>query len=111
MDKLNRGDKIYLDKEKIKESTVNTYLGCRDGVVKVYEYNDYSGYGSKTRLFLCTNNKHEVKSIVRQTWSDITNEWIEEDMTFDTDSFAYLRALINDKKEESGGKYSLVRDY
>lgn len=112
MEKLNRGDKIYLyDKAKTKESTINNYLSCRDGIVEAYEYNDASGYGSKTRLFLCENTKHEVKSIVRQTWNDFAKEWIEEEMTFDTDSFVFLKALINNKKEELGGKYSLVRDY
>jgi hypothetical protein len=112
MEKLNRGDKIYLDdKAKTKESTINNYLSCRDGIVEVFEYNDSSGYGSKTRLFLCENTKHEVTSIVRQTWNDFAKEWIEEEMTFDTDSFVFLKALINNKKEELGGKYSLVRDY
>ena len=111
MEKLNRGDKIYLDKEQKKESAVNTFLSCRDGIVKCYEYNDTSGYGSKTRLFLCENTKHEVISIVRQTWNDFAKEWIEEEMTFDTDSFVFLKALINNKREELGGKYSLVRDY
>jgi hypothetical protein len=112
MEKLNRGDKIYLDdKAKTKESTINTYLACRDGIVEVFEYNDMSGYGSKTRLFLCENAKHEVTSIVRHTWNDFAKEWIEEEMTFDTDSFVFLKALINNKKEELGGKYYLVRDY
>ena len=112
MEKLNRGDKIYLDdKAKIKESTINNYLSCRDGVVEAYEYRDDSGYGSETRLFLCANTKHEVLSIVRQTWSDLTKEWIEEEMIFDADSFIFLKALINNKKKELGGKYSLVRDY
>lgn len=86
-------------------------MGCRDGIVEVYEYNNDSGYGSKTRLFLCENTKHEESSIVRQTWNYITKEWIEEEITFDTNSFAYLKALINSKKDESGGKYSLVRGY
>lgn len=112
MEKLNRGDKIYLDdKAKIKESTINDYLSCRDGVVEVYEYIDTSGYGSKTRLFLCANTKHEVVSIVRQTWNNFIKEWIEEEMIFDADSFVFLKALINNKKNELGGKYSLVRDY
>lgn len=112
MEKLKRGDKIYLDdKAKTKESTINNYLSCRDGIVEVFEYNDSSGYGSKTRLFLCENTKHEVISIVRQTWNDFAKEWIEEEMTFDTDSFVFLKALINNKKEELGGEYSLVRDY
>ena len=112
MEKLNRGDKIYLDdKSKTKESTINNYLSCRDGIVEVFEYKDSSGYGSKTRLFLCENTKHEVVSIVRQTWNDFSKEWIEEEITFDTDSFVFLKALINNKKEELGGKYSLVRHY
>ena len=45
------------------------------------------------------------------TWNDFAKEWIEEEMTFDTDSFVFLKALVNNKKEELGGKYSLVRDY
>ena len=112
MKKLKRGDKIYLDNEaKTKESAINTYLACRDGIVEVFEYNDMSGYGLKTRLFLCENTKHEVISVVRQTWNDFAKEWIEEKMTFDTDSFVFLKALINNEKEQFGGKYSLVRDY
>jgi len=111
MEKLNRGDKIYLDTEKTEESSVNQYLDCRDGIVEVYEYNDYSGHGSKTRLFLCENTKHESLSIIRQTWNDFEKKWIEEDMGFDSDSFVFLRAIINGKKDEFGGKYCLVRDY
>lgn len=112
MEKLNRGNKIYLDgREKTKESVVNDYLSCRDGIVEVIEYRDTSGYGSKTRLFLCEDTKHEVTSIVRHTWNDLTKGWIEQEMTFDTDSFILLKALINSKKEELGEKYSLVRDY
>ena len=112
MEKLKRWDKIYLDdKAKTKESAINDYLSCRDGIVEAFEYNDTSGYGSKTRLFLCENTKQEVISIVRQTWNNLAKEWIEEDMTFDTNSFVFLKALINNKKEELGGKYFLVRDY
>jgi len=111
MEKLNRGDKIYLDKNNEEESFVNQYLNCRDGIVKVYEYNDCSGYGSKVRLFYCQNTKHESENIIRQTWNDISKSWIEEEMNFDSDSFKFLRAIINDKKDELGGKYSLVRDY
>ena len=111
MEKLNRGDKIYLDTEKTEESSINQYLDCRDGIVEVYEYNDCSGYGSKTRLFLCENTKHESLSIIRQTWNDFAKKWIEEDMGFDSDSFVFLKAIINGKKDELGGKYSLVRDY
>ena len=111
MEKLNRGDKIYLDKNQEKESAVNRYLECRDGIVKCYEYNDTSGYGSKTRLFLCENYKHECMSIVRQVWIDSNKEWIEEEMSFDSDSFKFLEAILNGKKDELGGKYSLIRDY
>ena len=111
MEKLNSGDKIYLDEKKEKESFVNTYLDCRDGVVEVYEYNDESGYGLKTRLFLCENHKHESKSIVRQTWNSIDKIWREEEMVFDSDSFQFLKAIINGKEDQSGGKYSLIRDY
>ena len=111
MEKLNRGDKIFLDEKHEKESSVNTYLACRDGLVQVYEYRDESGYGSKTRLFLCEDTKHECMSIVRQTFSPNKQEWIEETMNFDSDSFVFLRAIINSKENEIGGKYSLVRDY
>ena len=111
MNKLNRGDKIYLDYEKTKESAINAYLECRDGIVEVYEYRDESGYGSKTRLFLCENTKHECISIVRQVWSDFNKQWNEEEMSFDSDSFVFLKALITGKKNELGGNYSLVRDY
>ena len=109
MEKLNRGDKIYLDENKEKESLVNQYLDCRDGIVELYEYNDSSGYGSKTRLFICEDTKHESVSIIRQTWSNFINEWIEEEMWFDSDSFVFLKALIIGHEEAPGGKYSLVR--
>ena len=111
MEKLNRGDKIFLDLENKKESFVNDYLECRDGIVEVYEYTDQSGYGSRTRLFLCKNTKHESVSIIRQIWSDYNKEWLEKYMVFDTDSFSFLEALVNGKKDEYCGTYSLVRDY
>ncbi len=111
MDKLNRGDKIYLDKQNEKESAINTYLDCRDGTVEVYEYRDGSGYGHKTRLFLCEDKKHETVSIIRQVHNDIIGEWIEEEMAFDADSLLFLKAILNGKKDEIGGTYSLVRDY
>jgi len=111
MEKLNRGDKIYLDLENKNESFVNEYLECRDGIVEVYEYRDQSGYGSKTRLFLCKNTKHESISIIRQIWLEYEKEWIEEYMVFDSDSFAFMKALINNKQDEFSGIYTLVRDY
>lgn len=111
MKKLNRGDKIYLDKDKTKESEINHFLGCRDGVVEVYEYNDCSGYGSKTRMFLCSNNKHESVALIRQTYKKLSKEWMEESMHFDSDSFVFLEALIKNKTDKITGKYSLVRDY
>lgn len=109
MEKLNRGDKIYLDKEETQESDVNIFLDCRDGIVEVYEYNDESGYGAKVRLFLCQDAKHEVVAIIRQTWNDSEKEWVEMSMFFDSDSFVFLKALINGDKEK--GKYSLIRNY
>ena len=102
---------LVLDSENKKESFVNDYLECRDGIVEVYEYTDQSGYGSRTRLFLCKNTKHESVSIIRQIWSDYNKEWLEEYMVFDTDSFLFLEALVNGKKDEYCGTYSLVRDY
>ena len=111
MEKLNRGDKIYLDKEKTIESGVNIYLDCRDGIVECYEYRDESGYGSKTKLFLCRNTKHETISIIRQVWHSVVEKWIEEELVFDSDSFHFLVGLITSKEDVAGGKYSLVRDY
>jgi hypothetical protein len=111
MEKLKRGDKIYLDKERTKESEINAYLGCRDGVVEVYEYRDTSGYGSTTRLFLCNNTKHESRALIRQTYNSLSKGWVEESMYFDSDSFVFLKAILNGKKDEHGGKYTLVRDY
>ena len=32
-------------------------------------------------------------------------------MSFDSDSFEFLKALVMGKQDEFGGKYSLVRDY
>ena len=111
MNKLKRGEKIYLNEEQTKESKVNEYLSCRDGVVEVYEYIDESGYGSKIKLFECCNVKHNTISIIRQTYNSINKEWIEESMMFDTDSFEFLKAIVNGKENESGGVYTLVRDY
>ncbi len=111
MEKLTRYDKIYLDKKKEKESSVNTYLTCRDGIVECYEYRDLSGYGSRVRLFYCQDAKHDTSSIIRQTYSDIKGEWIEEGMFFDSDSFLFLKAIVEGRDNELGGRYSLVRDY
>lgn len=111
MEKLNRGDKIYLDKEKTKESAVNSYLECRDGIVECIEYRDCSGYGSHVRLFKCTNAKHEFKSIIRQT-SVGKDEWVEDDIQFDSDSFKYLELLLDDNPAELiKQNYSVVRTY
>lgn len=109
MEKLTRRDKLFLDVEKTKESAVNRFLECRDGIVECYEYNADSGYGAKTRLFLCENTKHESTSIIRQAWDG--KEWNEEEMSFDTDSFEYLRSLVGVENFPIGGKYTLVRDY
>lgn len=111
MEKLNRNDKIFLDENKEKESAVNDYLKCRDGIVEVYEYRDESGHGSKTRLFYCQNTKHESVSIIRQIYIEFHKEWKEEVMHFDSDSFDFLKAIINGNNNELGGKYSLIRDY
>jgi hypothetical protein len=111
MEKYKKGDKMYLDLEKTKESSINKYLECRDGIVEVYEYNDMSGYGANTRLFLCQNTKHEAVSVIRHIWLSSLKEWREEEMNFDSDSFLFLKAIINGKTNELGGKYSLVRDY
>lgn len=111
MKKLNRGEKIFLDAEGKVESAVNSYLACRDGIVECYTYNDESGYGSLTRLFLCENTKHESVSIIRQTFNSMSYRWIEETLDFDEYSFRFLRAIITGKQDESGGNYVLVRSY
>jgi hypothetical protein len=111
MKKLNRGDKIYLDADNTKESEVNTYLECRDGVVECYEYYDEGGYGLKTRLFYCRNSKSETCAIIKQVYSDLSKVWMEESLTFDTYSFDLLVALVNGNKTHFNGTYSLVRDY
>ena len=111
MEQLKRGDKIYLDDSKTKESAVNHYLDCRDGIVEVYEYRDESGYGFKNRLFLCEDAKHEESSIIRQIYVDSIKTWVEEELSFDTDSFIFLKALLNGKHDERGGEYTLVRHY
>lgn len=111
MEKLERYSKMFLDVEKEIESEINQFLDAKDGVVECYEYSADSGYGVKTRLFMCYDNKHESMSIIRQTWNDTSKKWNEEGLDFDSDSFVFLKALINGKKDEFGGKYSLVRDY
>lgn len=110
MKQLQRGDKIYLDQNNTDESLINTYLDCRDGIVECYEYCDSSGYGSKTRLFLCRNTKHESVSIIRQSWIESSKTWSEDYMDFDSDSFTFMEALIKGKNNEGGGTYTLVRD-
>jgi hypothetical protein len=111
MKKLNRGDKIYLDENNEKESMVNAYLECRDGVVECYEYNDEGGYGLKTRLFYCRNEKHETASIIKQVYSQFDKVWTENSLHFDSCSMEVLVALLNGDKTHTGGTYSLVRDY
>ncbi len=111
MEQLKRNDKIYLDKDCKIESHVNEYLATRDGVIKCYEYNDESGYGTKTRLFYCRDYKHEAVCIVRQVYIDPKNGWREETMDFDSDSFQFLEGLLNGVENIIGGKYTLVIDF
>lgn len=111
MKKLKRGAAIYLDEEQQKESAVNRYLNCRDGVIEVLEYKDNSGYGLDTRLFLCRDMKHEIISIIKQSKISYDDEWMESEMCFDTDSFDFLVAIINGITNQSGSQYTLVRDY
>jgi hypothetical protein len=110
MERLNRGDKIYLDKNNEKESCINTFLATRDAIIECCEYNDSSGYGSKTRLFICEDYKHECTSVVRQVWNSFDKEWMEESMEFDSDSFRYLQDMIKGNDISLGSKYSIVRE-
>lgn len=108
---MKRGDKIYLDRIEEKESYVNHYLTCRDGIVERVEYRDCSGYGSKVRLYYCENTKHESISIVRQTYTESDDSWFEEEMTFDSDSFKFLEALLVCGKSAAGGEFKTLRNY
>lgn len=111
MDKLKRGEKIFLDKEETEESAVNQYLDARDGIVEMYEYIDMSGYGSLTRLFLCEDCKHESLSLIRHVYISHGKQWIEEVLDFDSDSFKFLKALVDGKTDQSGGSYLEVRNF
>ena len=98
---MKRGDTLYED----KQSAVDAYLDCRDGIVNCVEYTDGSGYGSKTKLYLCENTKHESISIIRESAG------IEETLNFDIDSFKFLLALLQGRTDELGGKFTTLRDY
>lgn len=108
---LKRGDKIYLDKEETKESVVNNFLTCRDGIIYRYEYYEGGGYGQKTRLYLCKNTKHESIAIVIQSFNNYSGEWNEESMFFDCDSFKLLESLIQGKPTKYGDEFEVIRDY
>ena len=110
INKLGKGQKIYLDKANTVESELNYMLERRGETIEVYEYRDTSGYGSITRLFLCRNHKYEGVTIVRQVYINHKKEWIEESMGFDSDSFEYLEALLNGKTDAIGGEYTLLKD-
>ena len=101
--------KIYLDKDRTVESAVNKYLECRDGIVEMYTYSSDSGHGPTTRLYYCQNTKHAQCSIIRQIRTP--DLWVEEEMSFDTDSFKFLEALIRGKTDAFGGGYTKIRDY
>jgi len=109
MKKMNRGDKIYLNKSTKKDSLVSHYLEVRDGIVEAYEYVSSSGYGSESILFLCTDYKSETGAIIRHTYNGLKKEWIEDYMTFDIDEMSFIRALLNGEREQMYGKYTLVR--
>ena len=91
------------------ESEVNPFLDCRDGIVECYEYTDCSGRGSKVKLFLCENTKHESVAIIRQ-YKTLNGDLQEESMYYESDDFKFLSALIKGDIYEFG-EYTLVRDY
>ena len=105
-----RYQKIYLDRDLKCPSVVNDFLDCRDGIIECYEYTSDSGYGQKSRIYLCQNTKNESVAVVRQTF-DGKSGWSEEYMSFDSDSFRFLSSLIKGDCSESSGTYILVRDY
>jgi len=110
--KYQRGYKMYLDKENTIESHANQYFDCRDGIIESVEYVDHGGnnpYGW-TRLMMCENTKHESCAIIRQT-EGMDGVLKEEVMYFDSDSFNFLKAIVNGKNEVLGGKFELLRTY
>ena len=107
--KYERGHKLYNDKAEAEESLANPYFDCRDGVINAVEYNDESGYGSRTQLLLCEDTKHESTALIRRVYID--GKWLEEVMYFDSDSFGYLEALIKGENKPYGGKIELLRTY
>ena len=104
MEKLKRWDKIYLDKDNTEESVVNQFLDCRDGIVDVVEYTDESGYGNKSRIFLCKDHKHEFVYVVSQYYNSLYERWYENYLSFDSDSYKHFEALIE-------GRGETIRDY
>lgn len=105
-----RGHKIYLNPEQTKESEVNRFFACRDGIITMTEYYDECGYGSLTRLYLCRDTKHESVCIIRQT--KLTKDtWTEETMFFDSDSFANFLHLLGNKENPYEAEIKLLRDY
>jgi hypothetical protein len=100
---------IYLDSEHRKESEVNPFLTCRDGVVEMIEFTNCSGYGAKCRLFRCSNTKHEVEALILQEYISHDN-WLETVINLDSDSFKYLDILLGVKKDKNN-EVILYRDY
>lgn len=110
MDKMYRGDKLYLDKEQKKESCINRYLECRDGIINVFEYETICY--QKERLFYCEDSKHDSICIVRHTYSDTEKEWIEECIDFSSDDFKFLKALVTGEPSQYNCEpYFTIRDF
>lgn len=107
-----RGYKIFLDKENTIESSVNRYLECRDGIVSMIEYTGDAGYGSKERIFICEDSKHDSHAIIKQVYSFTSEKWIEDEMYFDVYEFEWLVKLLTGKEDfPSHVKYELLRDF
>lgn len=112
METLKRGGKIFLDKDETKESAVNHYLSCRDGIVEVVEYISEGGDGNEARIFLCENTKHESLAVIKQDFSPMDMVWKEVAMYFDSESFKFFKTLITrDFTETTKSSCIEIRNY
>jgi len=79
------------------ESDLNTYINCRDGVIKKVSYRDCSGYGIQTDAFYCIDTKHESVSLIVQ--KHIDGKIYEESLHFDSDSYSEFKKLFTEDCE------------
>ena len=76
-----------------KESQVHFFLKLRDVDIEMVEYRDESGYGSKKRIFLMHDYKHESVCVEFQLFNAV--EWmVTNEIEFDSDSYEIFANLI-----------------